>query len=57
MKKRIQNPRIVSQYELLKMVKNGDKDAEEEMRRRMSLLDDGLSRPKSNNGNTESGKN
>ncbi len=41
MRKRQENPKIVSQFELLKMVKNGDKNAEEEIRRRMTLLDDG----------------
>lgn len=33
------NPKTVSQYELLRMLKDGEKGAQEEMRRRMTLLD------------------
>lgn len=39
MKKKQKNPKTVSQYELLRMLKDGDKGAEEEMRRRMTLAD------------------
>ncbi len=39
MKKKQKNPRTVSQYELLRMLKEGEKGAEEEMRRRMTLVD------------------
>ncbi len=56
MKKRSENPKIVSQYELLKMVKNGDKNAEEEMRRRMTLLDDATGKSKTSDSGGKSGK-
>lgn len=39
MKKKQKNPKTVSQYELLRMLKEGEKGAEEEMRRRMTLVD------------------
>ncbi|MGB9820417.1 MAG: hypothetical protein ACPLVG_03590 [Pseudothermotoga sp.] len=40
MKKKQKNPKTVSQYELLRMLKEGDKGAEQEMRRRMTLVDE-----------------
>jgi len=33
------NPKTVSQYELLRMLKEGNSDAEEELRRRLTLLE------------------
>ncbi|WP_171816324.1 hypothetical protein [Thermotoga profunda] len=45
MKKKQKNPKIVSQYELLRMLKEGEKGAEEEMRRRMTLVDEQQPRP------------
>ena len=33
------NPKTVSQYELLRMLKEGNSDAEEELRRRLTLFE------------------
>lgn len=33
------NPKTVSQYELLRMLKEGNLDAKEELRRRLTLLE------------------